>query len=116
MIPTKELMLLGLGTSDPRTIIQGWFIRSQIVNGLILNVLIANLPQIILSTIYYTYNCLFTCFSLGYEWHSYVNHRRSLRVSTHTCGAQCTTYFLQLPYRFAVPLMASSGILHWLCS
>lgn len=31
-------------------------------------------------------------------------------------GAQRTTYFLQLPYRFGIPLMVLSGTLHWLVS
>ena len=31
-------------------------------------------------------------------------------------GQQRSTYFLQLPYRFALPLMLLSGVLHWLVS
>jgi hypothetical protein len=31
-------------------------------------------------------------------------------------GAQRTTPSLQLPYRFSVPLLITSGVLHWLCS
>ena len=31
-------------------------------------------------------------------------------------GAQRSEYFLQLPYRFALPIMLYSGFLHWLCS
>ncbi|KAF2186010.1 hypothetical protein K469DRAFT_726446 [Zopfia rhizophila CBS 207.26] len=57
------------------------------------------MPQIILSIIYYSYNSLFTSLLVGHEWNSYASSRKGLR-----------------PYRFALPLMALSGILHWLCS
>jgi hypothetical protein len=53
---------------------------------------------------------------LGYEWSTYARHRKGLRVSRPAIGSQRSTYFLQLPYRFALPLMALSGILHWLVS
>jgi hypothetical protein len=53
---------------------------------------------------------------LGYEWSTYAHHRKGLRVSRAAAGSQRSTYFLQLPYRFALPLMALSGILHWLVS
>jgi hypothetical protein len=86
------------------------------VKGLVSNVLIANSPQAIFSTIYYTYNGLFTCFLLGAEWNSYASERKGLRISSGSRGAQRTTYFLQLPYRWALPLMVLSGVLHWLCS
>jgi hypothetical protein len=77
---------------------------------------VANLPQLVLSGIYFTYNGLFTCFLLGSEWNSYSIQRKGLRVSHGPEGAQRSTYFLQLPYRFAFPLIILSGVLHWLCS
>jgi hypothetical protein len=114
--PTKELLSVGLGASDPRLLIYTWALPTEGVTGLIANVMIANLPQVILSAIYYTYNSLFTCFLLSHEWNSYSTSRKGLRVSTPASGAQRTTYFLQLPYRYALPLMALSGVMHWLCS
>ena len=53
---------------------------------------------------------------LGYEWISYAFKRKGLRVSRSPLGKQRSTYFLQLPYRFSVPLMFMSGTLHWLVS
>lgn len=41
--------------------------------------------------------------------------RKGLRV-TAPRGEQRSSYFLQLPYRWAVPLMIVSGALHWLMS
>jgi hypothetical protein len=70
----------------------------------------------ILSFLYFSYNALFTGMLLGYEWVSYSQKRKGLRVSHNPTGAQRTTYFLSLPYRFGLPLMILSGILHWLIS
>lgn len=79
-------------------------------------VVVANLAQPILSFLYFSYNGLFTAMLLGYEWVSYAQKRKGLRVSHPAEGAQRSTYFLQMPYRFAFPLMVLSGILHWLVS
>jgi hypothetical protein len=109
-------MSLSIGAIDPKAFIYRWSIPSAGIRGLVSNVLVANSPQAILSTIYYTYNGLFTCFLLGFEWNSYASKRKGLRISSGSRGAQRMTYFLQLPYRWALPLMVLSGTLHWLCS
>jgi hypothetical protein len=84
--------------------------------NLITLVLLANTPQVVLSFLYFSYNALFTGMLLGYEWVSYSQKRKGLRVSHQPSGAQRSTYFLQLPYRFGVPLMVLSGTIHWLVS
>jgi hypothetical protein len=104
------LSRLGYGTVDPRTAITG------LKNDLVMNALVANSPQVILSMLYFSYNALFTSFLLSYEWTTYAHKRKGLRVSHDPIGAQRTEYFLQLPYRFSIPLMMLSGILHWLVS
>jgi hypothetical protein len=104
------LARLGYGIVDPRTAITG------LKNDLISNAILANLPQVILSMLYFSYNALFTSFLLSHEWVSYAHKKKGLRVSWRPIGAQRTEYFLQLPYRFGVPLMVLSGILHWLVS
>ncbi|KAF2475426.1 uncharacterized protein BDR25DRAFT_279479 [Lindgomyces ingoldianus] len=104
------LARLGYGAVDPRAIIS-WEVSST--TG---NILMANLAQPILSFLYFSYNGLFTCMLLGLEWSQYAHQRKGLRVSRTPSGAQRSTYFLQLPYRFALPLMVLSGILHWLVS
>jgi hypothetical protein len=53
---------------------------------------------------------------MGYEWVSYSQKRKGLRVSHAPIGAQRSTYFLSLPYRFGIPLMVLSGTLHWFVS
>jgi hypothetical protein len=104
------LASLGYGTIDPRTAVTG------LPDNLVLNAIIANSPQVILSMLYFSYNALFTAFLLSYEWISYAHKRKGLRVSRQPIGAQKTEYFLQLPYRFGIPLMLLSGTLHWLVS
>ena len=83
--------------------------------GLVGNVLLANAAQVILSFLYLSYNSIFTCELLSWEWTSYTQKRKSLRVTSPT-GVQRSTYFLQLPYTYSLPLMAFSGLLHWLVS
>ena len=82
---------------------------------MIATVLIANSPQILLSFLYFSYNGVFTCMLLAEEWSAYGTNKRFLRVTSPT-GGQRSTYFLQLPYRYSVPLLIGSSILHWLVS
>lgn len=49
------------------------------------------------------------------EWLSYSTHRKSLRVSTPV-GRQRSTYFLQIPLRYALPLVTVFAISHWILS
>ncbi|KIW03154.1 uncharacterized protein PV09_05797 [Verruconis gallopava] len=115
-LPSRILIALPIGSLNPATFIYGWTLPSSGALGLISNVIIANLPQVVLSMIYYTYNSLFTCFLAGREWSRYATHKKGLRISSIPRGAQRSTYTLQLPYRVALPLMTLSGILHWLTS
>lgn len=49
------------------------------------------------------------------EWNSFIQKRKLLRLSAPR-GIQQSSYFLSLPYRFAVPLLIASGTIHWLIS
>ncbi|RGP81471.1 hypothetical protein FLONG3_409 [Fusarium longipes] len=49
------------------------------------------------------------------EWSKYSIKFRALRV-TEPKGEQKSTYRLQLPYRFSIPLIIVSTILHWIYS
>ena len=85
------------------------------MTGLYLSILLANSPQVLLSFLFLTYNGLFTCMLLGQEWSSYAHVRKPLRV-TSPAGSQSSTYRLQLPYKYGIPLLVLSGTLHWLVS
>ena len=78
-------------------------------------IILANLPQTILSFLYLTYNSVFTCMLSGHEWSLFGHHYRTLRVTSPRPG-QRSTYWLQIPYAYAIPLMALSALLHWLTS
>ncbi|PUU77988.1 hypothetical protein B9Z19DRAFT_1065405 [Tuber borchii] len=78
-------------------------------------ILLVNLPQTILSFLYLTYNSLFTCMLMGHEWSLFSHSHRTLRVTSPRSG-QRSTYWLQMPYTYAIPLMALSALLHWLTS
>ena len=80
-----------------------------------LTILVANSPQVLLSFLFLTYNGLFTCMLEAEEWSGYAHERKSLRV-TSPVGEQRSTYRLQLPYRYGIPLLVLSGTLHWLVS
>jgi hypothetical protein len=50
---------------------------------------------------------------LAHEWSIMATTHRPLRVSRPR-GEQRSTYYLQLPYRYILPLMAAMSCLHWL--
>ena len=52
---------------------------------------------------------------LAEEWSLYATKRKFLRVTSPT-GGQRSTYRLQLPYRYGIPLLMASSMLHWLVS
>ncbi|KAI0549189.1 hypothetical protein F4679DRAFT_547804 [Xylaria curta] len=78
-------------------------------------VTLANSPQLLLSFCYLTYNNLFTYLQIAREWGKYGEGYFSLRV-TDPQGQQSSTYRLQLPYRYSLPLMVASAVLHWILS
>ncbi|GAP91838.2 hypothetical protein SAMD00023353_6700100 [Rosellinia necatrix] len=61
------------------------------------------------------YNNLFTHLQIVREWEKYGKGYSSLRV-TNPQGQQSSTYRLQLPYRYSLPLMGASALLHWILS
>ena len=120
------MALLAIAESDPRkpSFSKQWAtgLGSPISSALaslslpaLLNVLIANCPQLMLSITYVSYNSLFTCLVISREWLSYASERKGLRTSVPE-GAQRSTFWLNLPYRYSLPLLVASGLLHWLLS
>ncbi|KAJ2982620.1 hypothetical protein NUW58_g6403 [Xylaria curta] len=83
--------------------------------GYIGSLLIANVPQLLLSIGYFQYNALCTRLCVEAEWNSYGSSYKPLRVS-HPTGQQISSYRLQVPYRYGVPLLITSALLHWLLS
>ena len=76
---------------------------------------LSNLPQLLVSYVYISFNTLFTCMLAGREWMQFASQRKPLRV-TSPVGQQNSTYWLQLPYHYSIPLLALSSVLSWLAS
>jgi len=81
----------------------------------LLNAWLANAAQLVLSFCYLAINSECTAMAGAAEWNSFASSRKGLRV-TRPVGQQRDTYFLQLPYRWSLPLTIISGGLHWLLS
>ncbi|KAL6719469.1 hypothetical protein ACLMJK_003709 [Lecanora helva] len=109
----SHLWSLGFGTVTTESM-ANWK-NSSTGGGLILTIIVANLPQALLSFLFLTYNSLFTCMLLAEEWNGYAHERKTLRV-THPVAQQRSTYRLHLPYRYGIPLLILSGTLHWFVS
>ena len=77
--------------------------------------IVANIPQALLSYFYLFFNGVLTSMLVGEEWTHYYLNRKPLRVSSPK-GLQRSTYWLQVPYRYSLPLNVLSGILHWSAS
>jgi len=83
--------------------------------GLFLNVVVVNIPQLTISFMNMLYNSLFSCIILNKEWKIFASQQKPLRV-TVPAGEQKCKYYLTIPYRFAIPVLALTGIFHWLIS
>ncbi|PPJ57742.1 hypothetical protein CBER1_00020 [Cercospora berteroae] len=83
--------------------------------GFIASVLLINTPQIVLSCCYLGFNGLLTSMHLAHECGGYAVVRKGLRV-TEPQGTQRTTYWLQLPFKYSLPLLATTALLRWLIS
>ena len=121
---------LGLGAINTKTVFfttlegdvdvkrNSWATVDQ--TALLQNAVVANTPQLIFSLVYFTINGLFTTMCVSTEWSRFGlpdgRGRKGLRRSADPKGKQRSTYFLGLPYRFALPLIVFSGGLHWLIS
>jgi hypothetical protein len=105
---TQTILSRGLDSTNTDTTL-------EITKGLstTANVLIANTPQVIISFVYLYYNNVLTCMLLAHEWSIMATNHQPLRVSRPR-GKQRSTYYLQLPYRYILPLMAAMSCLHWL--
>lgn len=83
--------------------------------GFVAIVLIANIPQLIISIVYTVYNNALTRMLLAAEFNNYAAKYKPLRVSFPT-GEQRSTYYLSVPYRYSIPFLAIFTLSHWLAS
>lgn len=78
-------------------------------------VLLANIPQLLLSIGYLLLNRIVTAMVTSREWALFAHQRKGLRV-TRPSGSQRNTYWLQLPMRYSMPLLLISIFLHYVVS
>jgi hypothetical protein len=108
---------MGLGTVNPRTLV--WAAddsdSTSVTRDLINNMLLANVPQFVVSLLYIMLNGVLSCIFLAREWNRYGFARKTLRV-TSPAGSQRSSYYLQIPYRYGLPFLVLSGLMHWLVS
>ncbi|KAL4930908.1 uncharacterized protein BDV17DRAFT_280507 [Aspergillus undulatus] len=107
----------GLGEPSTATVLQGLYadFEGPLWATVLKIILLANTPQLIVSFAYYFYNSLLTSMLLAHEYSSYATEKRPLRVSWPS-GAQRSTYYLSIPYKYGMTLLVISALLHWLVS
>lgn len=109
--------VIGLASNSDSN--KGWGTSSNgvvpVSGGILTIAWLVNFPQVILSLCYLALNTICTSMAGFQEWNNLARTRKGLRV-TRPEGSQRSTYFLQLPYKWAAPLILASGILHWLLS
>lgn len=110
---------IGLGTVRPQNLVMGWNLPGYGNASIAISTLIANAPQAVFSFLYVCYNGLFTVMFLSRELMRFSvtagRGRKYLRVN-EARGEQKSTYFLSLPFKYGVPLLIGSGLMHWLVS
>jgi hypothetical protein len=110
---SHDVAVIGFGTSG-----QGgtFFGGDGTAGGLLITIILANSFQVGLSILYFATNGFLTAVCAQAEWSSYAKNRKGLRVSSNRRAAQRSTYFLQTPYRYSIPLLVIFGVAHWLVS
>jgi hypothetical protein len=109
-----DVWRMGFGALTPYTYLVVGLPRDDPA-GLISNVFLANLPQLILSIIYILYNAMLSTLLVQHEFSKMNSRRKPLRVS-EPIGIQRSSYFISLPLRYGIPLYGTSGLMHWLIS
>ncbi|ROV95971.1 hypothetical protein VMCG_07978 [Cytospora schulzeri] len=107
---------MGFGQLQPYTYLVIGLPR-QDPGGLLVNVLLANLPQFVMSIMYIFYNAMMTTFLVQREFSNMYKEKRRkpLRVS-EPIGIQRGSYFISLPLRYGIPSYALSSLMHWMIS
>ncbi|KAL2695258.1 hypothetical protein AAEP93_004011 [Penicillium crustosum] len=102
-----------LGEARPSTLIE--IPTPPGATGIFAMILLPNVLQLFVSIAYFMLNALLTAMLGAMEYNNYARNRKPLRVSWPR-GAQRSTYYLSLPYRYSLPLLVASAVLHWLVS
>lgn len=85
-------------------------------SGIVPTLLIANIPQLGFSLLYVVYTNIWSKLLVALEFDRLTQAKKGLRISERPKGMQRRSHFFTMPARYALPLMACSAALHWLCS
>ena len=81
------------------------------------SMVLANLPQLLLSYVYFTYTKHLTCMIAAQEYNQFAKSKKGLRVSQPVDNTkQQSTYLLGMPLAYAVPFFAFQTAPHYLAS
>ncbi|KAF7536886.1 hypothetical protein G7054_g4182 [Neopestalotiopsis clavispora] len=81
------------------------------------NILVANSPQLLMSFVYLFLNNIITRQAATNELEHFLREdgKKPLRVSS-PIGMQRSSYFLALPFKYSIPVLGMTMLLHWLIS
>lgn len=97
--------------------IQKNIVTSSLPKRMLDSVVVANIPQLLITMSYYGYNNLMTTMLAAAEYDSYGVSSKSLRVTwPEKDSQQKSTYWFSIPYQYAVPILVLYVVLHWLVS
>lgn len=115
--PLSEVSGIGIIFSHEQSMLRGGVLKEDWfpTGDFLASVLLPNTPQLLLSCAYFAYNSLYTQLLTESEWQSFSLAYRPLRV-TNPQGEQWSTFRLQLPYKYSIPLLVISIFLHWITS
>lgn len=101
--------------------IQGWGtiqstgLLSNLATSFVGMELLANTPQLAVSFLYFCLNDTLTRIILAADYNNFAIHRRPLRVSFPR-GEQRSTWYLTIPYQYAIPILTTFTLIHWFVS
>jgi hypothetical protein len=111
----QNLWALGFGVVSQYTLVIS---PNDLRNGssLVMMVLLANLPQLALALIYFSYSAILTTMFIAADWSRFAFKPQTLMVSMPENKMQRLVWFLGIPLPFAILLIVMQVALHWLTS
>ena len=79
------------------------------------DILLSNLPQILISFLYILYNDVLTRMLISEDYSQFGKRQETLRVSNPR-AAQRSAFLLNLPIRYGIAVLSLIGLLHWFLS
>jgi hypothetical protein len=122
-LPTGLLWVFsqGVGRAQSHSLVGGFLAASGATSRAwrFGHIAFANSFQVLVSFLYLFYNNILTRQVVADEFLRFLdgdNGKKALRVSSPKNSVQRSSYFLSLPWKFAVPQMIAFMLLHWLVS